>query len=448
VNDHAQSKRADARPVIKWLVLALLTCALICSYVDRFTYALLLEPIKKSMGASDAQLGLLNGLAFGLFFATVGLPLGILADRWSRKGTIIGGVAVWTAATALCGFAGTLPQLFLARMAVGAGESALSPAAYSIIRDRFPKKRLGLALSIYQLGTPIGAGAAFLIAGSIYSFLSRTAVPSWPLVGHLETWQQTFVIVALPGLAITALLVLLHEPKRIAVTSDMEKPEPLSWSTRWQFAKLVIAFAGNPLAYYALSLWLPAILVREHGYTPAEAGWAYGLVVITLGPLGLLAGGWISDLRMSKEGHGRHITVAFCSAALSLPLLILVGFTKSAAGLLALAGCFQLFASLPYALIPAYIQLKAPQAHRSQISALFVFVSNTICLGLGPSAIGYISGLWPSDNGALRFAVSLVGSAAIAVSLILLGPWLKRESIERGAVRTMSNFTQTLGNAT
>ena len=141
-----------------WYAVAILVIAFIFSFVDRIIIGLLVEPIKQDLGVSDFGIGMLGGLAFAVFYALVGIPIGRLADRYSRRKIIGIGIFLWSLATAACGLAKNFWHLFLARVGVGVGEAALSPAAYSMIADFFPKEKLGRALGVYQAGAFVGAG--------------------------------------------------------------------------------------------------------------------------------------------------------------------------------------------------------------------------------------------------------------------------------------------------
>ena len=159
-----------------WLLVIVLMLAMIVSIIDRFALSLLVEPIKADLGLSDTDIGLLSGLAFGLFYALIGLPMGILADRWSSKGVIVFGITVWSLATAGCGLAANFVQLMLARIGVGAGEAGLAPASYSIIARTFPPDRLSLAMSVFQMGAVLGSGLAIAIVGAVFSTLNALPV--------------------------------------------------------------------------------------------------------------------------------------------------------------------------------------------------------------------------------------------------------------------------------
>ena len=124
------------RPAYAWYTVAVLLLAYTLSFIDRMILTLLVAPIRAALDISDTQVSLLIGLAFALFYTLLGLPIAWIADRWNRRNLILIGVALWSAMTAGCGFAGSYATLFLARMGVGVGEAALSPAASAWLASR------------------------------------------------------------------------------------------------------------------------------------------------------------------------------------------------------------------------------------------------------------------------------------------------------------------------
>lgn len=175
-----------------WYVVTLCMLAYIFSFIDRQILALMIEPIKADLQLSDTQFSLLHGLAFSLFYAVMGLPLAYIADRFSRPKLISIGIIVWSLATATCGLSKNFIQLFLSRMAVGVGEAALSPAAYSMFSDMFSKDKLGRAVGIYSIGAFLGGGIAFLVGGYVINLLKGVTLIEVPLLGALKAWQIAF----------------------------------------------------------------------------------------------------------------------------------------------------------------------------------------------------------------------------------------------------------------
>ena len=201
-------------PVYSWYVVVVLTVAYMFSFLDRQILALLIEPIRQDLEITDFQISLLLGLAFGIFYTALGIPIGRLADRRSRRGIIAVGVTIWCLMTAACGLARNFSQLFLARIGVGVGEATLNPSAYSLISDYFPRQRRGRAISFYNMGVSLGAGVAMVVGGQIIAFAFDTPRVTLPIVGELYAWQLVFLLVGLPGLLIAALMITVREPER------------------------------------------------------------------------------------------------------------------------------------------------------------------------------------------------------------------------------------------
>jgi len=184
-----------------WYLVVTLLIFYIFSFIDRQIISLLVEPIKRDLQVSDTQIGLLQGFAFAIFYTFFGIPIGRLADRVSRKKIIAAGVVIWSLMAALCGLAKNFSQLFLARIGVGVGEAALSPAAYSMITDAFPRQKLGRAFSFYNMGIPIGSGIALLVGGLVVVAVSGAGKTfTLPLFGEVRAWQFVFIVTGAPGL--------------------------------------------------------------------------------------------------------------------------------------------------------------------------------------------------------------------------------------------------------
>jgi len=196
----ALRSRLEGKAGYRWYVVGVLTAVYASSQVDRQIMAILLEPIKIELGASDTQMGFLVGLTFAIFYATLGMPIAMLADRTNRRNIITAAISIWSAMTVLCGYAGSFFQLALARIGVGVGEAGSTPPSHSIIADLFPPESRGTAMGVFALGVNIGLLIAYLAGG----WLSEN-----------YGWRMTFVIVGLPGLLIAAILFLtVKEPRR------------------------------------------------------------------------------------------------------------------------------------------------------------------------------------------------------------------------------------------
>ncbi len=417
-----EKNRREGPGLADWLIVFLLAGAAIFSFVDRFVLSLLTEPIKHDLGLSDVQLGLLSGVGFGLFYATLGLPLGWLADRWSRKGTIVGGIAIWSAATALCGFAANFTQLMIGRIGVGAGEAALVPSSYAIIHDRFSRGRLNLAFAVFQIGGLVGAGLAMLTAGIVYAYFVAGGGAWIPFVADLRPWQQTFVVAALPGVLFVIAFLVMKETRRLSGARSDDgvaiANDPLA--RIGVYALLFVGMAGLIACSYAMMSWFPAILSRELHWSPKRIGLLYGLTLLVVAPAGVLSGGFIADALHKRGRQDSHVIVPLATACLSIPLFALFEFASGGAQLLVSAGCLHYVLGLPLGVAPALIQRITPVDRRSRTSAVYVLCCNAFGTGIGPVMIGWLSGLGAGSPHPLRTAVCVTASAAALMATILL----------------------------
>lgn len=208
----AVSEATEKVPAYSWYALGVLVIVYVLNFVDRNIISILAEDIKADLGLRDDQIGFLYGTAFGVFYALFGIPLGKLADSWHRVRLMTAGLAIWSAFTALSGFAKNFTTLSIARIGVGVGEATASPSAYSLISDWFPKKMRATALAIYSSGLYIGGGISLLIGGAIVEKWNQAYPTDAPF--GLAGWQAAFIIVGLPGLLLALLVFTLREPVR------------------------------------------------------------------------------------------------------------------------------------------------------------------------------------------------------------------------------------------
>lgn len=210
----AESRSEDSVPVYSWYVLGVLVVVYILNFIDRQILSILAVDIKRDLQLTDGQLGFLGGAAFAVFYALFGVPLGRLADRWHRVRLLTFGLLLWSAMTALSGFARNYLTLSLARMGVGVGEATASPTAYSLISDYFPARKRATALAIYSSGLYLGGGVSLLIGAKISKVWDAT-YPGGGMAG-LVGWQAAFLAVGIPGILLAIWVASLREPARPA----------------------------------------------------------------------------------------------------------------------------------------------------------------------------------------------------------------------------------------
>jgi MFS family permease len=214
-----------------WYVLSILVMVYILNFVDRQILSILANDIKKDLGLSDAYLGFLYGTAFAVFYALFGIPLGRLADSWSRVRLLSIGLTLWSLMTAASGFARGGAALTAARVGVGVGEATAGPAAYSLIADLFPRRMRATALAIYSSGLYLGGGLSILFGGEIAERWNA----AWPGGGPLGLvgWQAAFIAVGLPGLLLAVWVATIREPVRGAIDGIPSPSDPQPFKGFW-----------------------------------------------------------------------------------------------------------------------------------------------------------------------------------------------------------------------
>lgn len=363
-------------------VLAILLLAYIFNFLDRQIVSILAEPIKKDLGLSDGQLGLMGGLAFALFYTGLGIPIAWLADRKSRVTIIAVSLALWSGFTALCGLAGNFWQLFLARMGVGVGEAGGVAPSYALISDSFPPHQRGRALAIFSFGIPIGSALGIFFGGWIAS--------------HID-WRAAFIIVGVAGLLLAPLVKFgVPEPVRggldgahgQAAASLSEVGRTLA--RKPSFWLLSFGSACSSVIGYGLAFWLPSFLARSHGLDLIDRSLFYGTIALVGGLAGVWMGGWLGDRAGASDPGGYARIPAYCFL-LAVPLYAAGLFAPS----LTLAFLMLL---VPTALALSWlgpgvaaIQQVVPPHMRATASAIFLFVNNLIGIGFGTWVLGFMS---------------------------------------------------------
>ncbi|MBL8554846.1 MAG: MFS transporter [Phenylobacterium sp.] len=412
-----------------WYVVGVLLTAYTLSFIDRMILSLLVGPIRADLGISDVQMSLLMGFAFAIFYSVLGLPLGWLADRGSRRGLMAAGVAAWSLMTAACALARSYTGLFAARIGVGVGEAALSPAAYSLLGDYFPREKLGRAMAVYSIGVPLGSGIALAAGALVVRFVTEGPPVLVPWLGELSPWRLTFVWVGLPGLAVAALIALtVREPRRRTTGGGQAGRDELLAFLGTHRAALSAHFAGMSLValvMYGAMAWIPQFLHRTYGMPVPEAGLWFGAATAGCGACGLLLGGWLADTLYRRGFKDAHLRVIRLNAVVLAPLFVGMALAPSAGIALALMVAGMLFGTIHGGVAGAALQLVTPDRLRARVVALYFLAANLVGLGLGPTAIALATERVFGSDDALRYGLALVTAAALPVSALVLTLGLK-----------------------
>ncbi len=419
---------AEGVPAHAWHVAVVLMLANMVAFLDRAILSLLMDPIKADLGASDAAMGLLHGFAFALLYSAAGVPIARLADRANRRNIIMAGFALWTAMTALCGLARTYAALFLARVGVGVGEASLAPAAYSILADYFPARRLPQAMGLFAAGIYLGNGIAIIGGGLLMEAFTRAGGAHWPLLGHLAPWQSTFVVAGLLGIPTMLLMLTVREPPRAAGARAAEHPPfaaVLGFLVRnWRcHGALILGFSLLIMLGYGSSAWWPAFFQRTHGWSFEDIGLRFGIVVLVFGTAGALAGGWLAAALRRRGRADANMLSAMIGAALLLPAYVAAPLAPNGQLALACLALVNFAAAIPFGGGYAAIQEATPAAIRAQVSALFLLSVNLIGVGLGPVLIGLVNDRFFARPEDLRYAILACALVImpLAVAVLIAG---------------------------
>lgn len=405
-----------------WFAVGALMVAYTSSFIDRQILSLLVEPIRADLGISDTEFSLLAGLAFSLFYTLLGVPLARLADRGSRRLIILIGILVWSVMTVCCGLANSFWALFAARVGVGIGEAALSPAAYSMISDYFPPRMRARALAVYSMGPYIGAGLALMIGGGVIDVIARHGALTLPFVGELAPWQQTFVLVGLPGLLIAALFLIVREPPRQGLVKADAHAGVMSflWARKKTFYAMILGFSIFGIAGISYLAWIPAVLIRTHGWSASQVGFTYGAVLLLAATPGVLVGGWLSDFLSARGRKDAPLYAAIIGLVCSIPFAIATPLMPTAALTVASLAGFSFFAGVMNSLPATSLQSVSPNQFRAQVTAIYFLIGNLISLAGGPTIVAAISDSLLGGSQKIGLSLSIVSGVCITIASIIL----------------------------
>lgn len=373
--------KAGSRSEAGTRVLAILLLAYIFNFIDRQIIGVLAVPIRAEFGLDDKALGLL-GVAFGIFYATIAIPIAWLADRRARVPIIAASIALWSLFTAACGVVQTYGQLVVARMGVAFGEAGGIAPSYALIADLYPKERRARAMAFFSLGIPIGSALGIFFGG-------------W-LTAHLS-WQTAFLIVGLAGLP-TALLVrfTIKEPARGAFDAGpTEVAPPLAdtaraLATNPSFWLLSFGAASGSILGYGLIFWLPSFFSRTFHLGQGDIALYYGSIVLVGGVAGTWLGGWIGD-RVGPERPGAYTLIPAICFLITAPAFGLAIFSENLWTAWVLFTVGQMTALAWLGPVISAVQHIVRPSIRATASASFLFINNLIGIAFGIYFLGWMS---------------------------------------------------------
>lgn len=431
-NSDAAPAQGSATAGYRAYVLFILVVVYTFNFIDRQIIGILKEPIKEDLGLTDSQLGLMGGVPFAIFYATLGIPIAWLADRTNRTGIMTAALTIWSAMTAVCGLATSFVGLLLARMGVGAGEAGGVAPAYSLIADYFPPEKRARALAIYAFGIPIGSAIGIVLGGVLLD-----------IVG----WRTAFIAVGLMGVVIAPIFFFtVREPIRGAFDKQGENLKAAGFfevfsyiSKKPSFWTMSVGAASSSMMGYGLIYWLPSYYYRSFGDALPEffawmpdmllpdnpspllyASYFYGAILLVGGMIGVWAGGSIAD-KFGKKYKGAYALIPAIAFTATVPFF-LAGVLSSSLIVVFIAFLFIQSLSLMWlGPVTAAFQHIVPANMRATASAIFLLINNLIGIAVGTQVIGTLSDVLKTQYGdeSLRYSL-LCGTVFYAIAAILL----------------------------
>lgn len=426
------------------LSLLLVSLVYVFSYIDRQVIAVVIEPIKQEFGLNDTAMGVLSGLAFGLMYAVLAIPVGRFADNHSRSRVVAVSVALWSLATMACGLATGFWHLVVARMSVAVGEAGGMAPSISLISDLYPKKNRALAMSVFMMGPHLGLLIGF-------------ALGAW--IAQEYGWRYTFIWFGAPGVVLGLLVwLLVREPQRgrydepTTEASTKAPAEPLLAQLLRllrivALRRVAIACGLAGIAGYAFGVWTPSFLIRSHGLSLAQAGLWFGLASGIGSTVGMGFGGVLCDRLVQRDSRWQ-IGVPMLGMLMSVPaaaafFLWPVGAHFVVGGVqlpqvILFAALFGLFGSWWPPLLFTAVSNMVGAGERSVAVALVAFFLTLFGGGLGPLVVGVLSDQLTPIFGqeALRWSLLIIMGLFAVSGLVLastIQPYRKRQIAMREA---------------
>ncbi len=390
--------------------LAVLVVVYTFNFIDRQILAILLPAIKAEFLVDDWVLGFLVGTSFAVFYATLGMPIALLADRWNRRNLIAGALAIWSVMTALSGIAANIVQLSLARVGVGIGEAGCSPPAHSMISDYYPPEKRATAMGIFTVGISAGIMIAYLSGGWLAENLG---------------WRKALLIVGLPGLAL-ALIVRFSVTEPVRGMSEGRQDDDERYGimavarflySRKSFVHMSVGAALASFNAYAVLSFFPSFLIRSHGMNLQEIGIYLGLIIGISSAIGFVGGGYLAD-RLGSINR-KYALWAIAASALTAWLFVFpLYLLEDSAWVLTIFFIASVPTNVYLATTFAQTQSLVRLRMRAAASAVLLFIINIVGLGLGPQFAGILSDFLAASYGADSMRYSLLAIGAV------IGPWV------------------------
>jgi predicted MFS family arabinose efflux permease len=408
-------------------VLFLLVLVNMMNSVDRAVVNILAEPIRKDLGFSDTQIGLIGGLGFALVYGLFGIPIARVADRGNRKILLATGLAAWSAMTIVTGRATGFWSMLLARFGVGAGEATCYPSSLSLIADYFRPEQRPRAIALFQIGLHLG-------------FILGAAVAS--LIAERHGWRAAFTVLGLPGIVLALIMLLtLREPKRGALDGPgVSRGQDAGFieTVRLLFADrpflfLVLAGTFMSLGTASMANWGAAYMMRSHGMTQGEVGVILGPVMGIGGLVGTLVGGVLGTMVAKRDPRPyAPLLVMLFTALPAIPAIVLFLLAPTVS-LAVVGGLFGgVLTSMHYGSLIAVALGRIPSVRRGMASSILILGQTVIGFGMGPLIVGAISDGLSGGLGSesLRYAMLIAPLAVLTGWSLTFFTWRRLKVVD------------------
>lgn len=421
-------------PFYPWFVVFALSMLQIGSYIDRQVINLLVEPMRRDFAINDTQVSLLLGLSFAVFYALIAIPLGKLADSYSRVMIVVAGGIFWSVATLACMIADGYWQLFAARMMVGVGEATLIPAGYSLLSDYFRPGRVATATSIVTGSSFLGSGLALVLGGIMIDALPKAEFVSLAFIGDVRSWQLAFGFASIPTFAVLLMFVFVREPARrgTAVTTAAATPrEALAYlgTDKALWISLYVGMSLLSAFQFGLTAWIPTFFMRTYGWTTTEAGQMYGTMFVVVGTMGTLSGGWICDRLFDRIGRRAFVMTPLLASLVCLPSVIVFALAGDATISTIALVPLTYFATVAFGAAIAAIPSLAPNRMRAQLVAAYMLCGAIIGQGGGPWLIAVYTDYVAHDPALISQSIALVSPVLLIIAALILGNSTRRIAV-------------------
>jgi MFS family permease len=420
-------------PARAWWFVALLCLASLLSVIDRGIVNLVVDPLRQELALTEVQVGLLQGLAFGIVYAVGGVLLGVWADRHHRRNLIVFGIVVWSLATAWAGVATSFGELFAARLIVGLGEAALAPAAVSLIADLFPADRRGRPMGFYMAGQALANGLAISLTGLVIAAAAAQRFAPLGLPSTWTPWRVTFVLCGATGIVVVLALLTCREPARSAVSPAASLLEQGRDTLRQLverrkfFLPLYLGFAVCFTAVYGAAGWMPTMLGRVYGLDPRQLAQSLGPMTMAFAIAGPLLGGVLIDRLVRRYGDRGRLQLVAGVTLLAIPSGLAAFVDDSRTAVLLVASSSAVYPFVGLCVITA-LQSQWPPPMRGLGIALTGLFNTAIGAVFGPLLISYLTQHVLRDDHRVGESIAWVVLPCLLIAAVLF--WIAARAVD------------------